>query len=263
MDKHDIEPGKHYAIREHPTDDLQHVKILESVRSGKWRAEWIDPNPGLVDYVSSRHIIVPWGQRRALLRDERNADAMTAAVDRSGFPGNHHPVAIAVTEILDSTGERDISVHHGVLSYEPDVLERVAARANIDIPDHVVGYRDRHGRHHLPWDCAIALAAAFACNEPSTVLDPIDAKEHEWSTEARRPGGHYLIDLLTEYRAVWAIVRQWAGHDAAIAAREERIRDLEQLVTSVMWDLRRTDPDCDGSLRESNAPSLDDDLAPV
>ena len=54
MDKNDIELGKHYAIREHPNDDLQHVKIVESVRSGKWRAEWIDPNPGLVDYVASR-----------------------------------------------------------------------------------------------------------------------------------------------------------------------------------------------------------------
>lgn len=82
MDKNDIELGKHYAIREHPDDDLQHVKILESVRSGKWRAEWINPNPGLVDYVASRHIIVPWGQRRALLRDERNAATMFASVDR-------------------------------------------------------------------------------------------------------------------------------------------------------------------------------------
>ena len=59
MDKNNIEPGKHYAIREHPNDDLQHVKIVESVRSRKWRAEWIDPNPGLIDYVASRHIIVP------------------------------------------------------------------------------------------------------------------------------------------------------------------------------------------------------------
>jgi hypothetical protein len=53
MDKNNIEPGKHYAIREHPNDDLQHVKIVESVRSRKWRAEWIDPNPGLIDYVAS------------------------------------------------------------------------------------------------------------------------------------------------------------------------------------------------------------------
>lgn len=245
MDKNDIELGKHYAIREHPDDDLQHVKILESVRSGKWRAEWIDPNRGLVDYVASRHIIVPWGQRGALLRDERDAATMAASVDRSGFPGDRHPIAMAVTTILDSTSERGIHLHHGVLTYETDVIERIAARAGIDPPDHPVGYQDRHGRYHLPWDCALALAEAFARNEPSTVLDPIDAQEQEWATEASEPGQHYLIDLLTEYRSVWAIIRQWAGHDAAVAAREARIRDLERLLTSVMWDLRRPDPDCE------------------
>ena len=102
---------------------------------------------------------------------------------------------------------------------------------------------DRHGRHHLPWSSALELAEAFARNEPATVLDPIDTQEHEWATEARSPGNSYLIGLLTDYRAAWAIVRQWAGHDAAIAARETRITELEHLLTQTMWDLRRPKPD--------------------
>jgi hypothetical protein len=191
------------------------------------------------------------GQRQALVRDERNAGNMASAVERSGFPGDHHPTAVAVDTVLDSTSEHSISVKHGVLSYEADALERVAARAGIDPPEHPVGYQDRHGRHHLPWDCALALAEAFARNEPSTVLDPIDTQEHEWATEARSPGHSYLIGLLTEYRAAWAIVRQWAGHDAAIAAREARITDLERLLTSVMWDLRRPILTVSGSPRAS------------
>lgn len=44
-------------------------------------------------------------------------------------------------------------------------------------------------------------------------------------------------------RARWALVRQWAGHDTAIAAREERIASLEELLTHAMWDLRRPNPD--------------------
>ncbi len=36
-----------FLSREHPGDALQRVKILESVRRGKWRVEWVDPNPGL------------------------------------------------------------------------------------------------------------------------------------------------------------------------------------------------------------------------
>ena len=89
MDKRNIVPGADYAIREHVGDELQHVKVLASVRSGKWRAEWIDPNPGLIDYVRSRDVLVEWAARHALLRDERNAEAMTRAAATSGYPGQN------------------------------------------------------------------------------------------------------------------------------------------------------------------------------
>ena len=208
MDKNNIEPGKHYAIREHPNDDLQHVKIVESVRSRKWRAEWIDPNPGLIDYVASRHIIVPWGQRQALLSDERNAGTMALAVQRSGFPGDHHPIAFAVDTILDATSEHSISVNHGVLSYEADALERVAARAGIGPPDHPVSYRDRHGRHHLPWDCALALAEAFARNEP--------LQRRGWRERRENSLGSWLPATWTDCRGRFGIPFSFprAGSDA-------------------------------------------------
>ncbi len=55
---------------------------------------------------------------------------MASAVERSGFPSNQHPIAVAVDTILDSTSEHSISVNHGVLSYEADALglaERLVA----------------------------------------------------------------------------------------------------------------------------------------
>lgn len=243
MDKNNIKTGKHYAIREHAGDELQHVKILELVRSGKWRAEWVEPNPGLVDYLRSRDVVVEWSDRRAFLRDERSAQALAASIERSEFPGDQHPLDLAVSLVLDASGERSVYAHKGVLHFERDAIERVAARAGIDVPEHPVGYRDRHGQHYLPWSCALELAEAFARREPTTVLDPIDAQEREWSMRSRQPGEKHLVSLLTEYRAAWATVRQWASHDAAVAMREERIRQLEELLTSVMWDLRRPGDD--------------------
>jgi hypothetical protein len=45
-----------------------------------------------------------------------------------------------------------------------------------------------------------------------------------------RHGEDYIIGLLNEYRAAWAVVRQWAGHDAAMIQREAEIQRLERLV---------------------------------
>ena len=67
MDKKQIEIGKEYALRE-PVKagvEFQHVKVLDHVRGSNWRVEWIDPNPGLVDFVAFQE------HRRALERTDR------------------------------------------------------------------------------------------------------------------------------------------------------------------------------------------------
>jgi hypothetical protein len=47
-----------------------------------------------------------------------------------------------------------------------------------------------------------------------------------------------LVSVVNEHRAEWALVRQWAGMDKAIAEREEEIKRLRTLLTRVTWDLR-------------------------
>ena len=64
MQKDEIELGKKYAIREPVARgvDLQQVKVIEHVRGTRWKVEWIDPNPGLVDYVTSKNIVCRWSE---------------------------------------------------------------------------------------------------------------------------------------------------------------------------------------------------------
>ncbi len=240
MQKADIKPGREYAVREPVATgvEFQRVKVLEHIRRGNWRVEWIDPNPGLVDYLKSKNIIVPWGERRAFLRDEERAEAVVRA-NEATFPGDGHPITDAIDVVFECTGEQGFFLVKGILYHEHEALERLAARAGVEVPSHPAGYRDRHGRSYLPFSCALELAHAFAAAEPQTVLDAIDAEERELAAQVREPGYTHLSSLLTDYRARWAIVRQWAGHDAAVAAREGRITELEQLLNQVMWELRR------------------------
>jgi len=85
---------------------------------------------------------------------------------------------------------------------------------------------------NVPFDEAVELAQKFCAAEPAAVLVRIETTESEWSRTATRPDGDYIIGLLNECRAAWALIRQWTGHDPAIAQREARIERLERLV----WD---------------------------
>jgi hypothetical protein len=65
------------------------------------------------------------------------------------------------------------------------------------------------------------------------------ATERKWTQEASQPGGDHLVSLLSEYRAAWALIRQWTGHDPAIAQREAQIQRLERLVWDAVYALQK------------------------
>ena len=69
-----IKPGVEYALREKraPRDYLQRVRIIEHLRGNKWKAEWVEPNPGLVHYVESGQLVAAWKERAAFLKEEDN-----------------------------------------------------------------------------------------------------------------------------------------------------------------------------------------------
>jgi hypothetical protein len=200
--------------------------------------EWLEGDrEGLKDFVKSKNIIVPWRDRRAYLRDEEKARVFRALIERSSPPGKN-PIHDAINTVFESTGDA-VSHWDGALTGEHDALERVSKRANTGIPESHSAYVDRFGTTHLPFEVAVELAQAFAAAEPETVLLAVDTQQRKYETEAREPGSSYLVPLVNEWRASWALIRQWAGHDEALAAKDEEIKRLRQVIERASWDLRR------------------------
>jgi hypothetical protein len=241
VNRSDVKLGGHYALREKRNSPIERVKVLEHVRSGRWRVEWVDPNPGLVDFVKSGALLCPWGDRHKVVRDEERWGRLRASVESSGYRGADSTVAGAVDEVLESTGE-DIWVDKGVLSGAPDALTRVAERAHLDL-DLQRGFVDRHGQRHLGWAEGVDLARAFAAMEPNTVLLHVDLMEREYEAGAREPGRSYMLCLLEERRAGWALIRQWAGLDEERARARREIEDLRRVIDQAVWRLRQGNAD--------------------
>lgn len=241
MQKSEIEVGKEYALRESRKADapLQRIRILQFVRGKKWKAEWIEPNPGLVEYVESQNLIIRWKDHKAFLRDEGHERQLQEYNERQGYKPSS-PLDNVLGQICEAVGEPHLSGYGGGITGPPDALERLKVRAGVDqTKTYPYEYIDRHGTVHVPFDGALEIAKAFCAAEPSTVLIPIEATEREWTQKASQPSGEYIVNLLNEYRASWAIIRQWVGMDAAIAQREARIQQLERLVWDAIYALQK------------------------
>ncbi len=249
MQKSEIKIGEEYALREtlKPNEPFQHVKILQHIRRNKWRAEWIEPNPGLLDYIESQHLVVRWKDRKAFLRDEEQARQLEEDNERQGFT-KASPLDNVLSQVFESVGENGLSFYRNMLSGPPEALERVKERARFDrTKNSPYTYVDRHGTVHVPVAEALEIAKAFCAAEPSTVLVEVESTEREWSQEASQPGKKYMVELLNEYRASWAIIRQWTGHDPAIAQREAHIQRLERLVWDAIYALQKAGADTEAN----------------
>ena len=226
MLKSEIKPRTEYAMREKrtPGEPFQRIKIIEHIRGNKWRAEWIDPNPGLIHYVESGQLVCLWKEHKAFLKEESEAQRLREHNDRHDYDPES-PLTKAVEQVFETVGD-DIQFYRGVLSGSPDALERIKQRAGM--PSTVaspVAYTDRKGTTHLPFDYAFEFARKFCTAEPSTVLVGVETTERERSRKAVTPGEEYIVPLLNGYRASWALLRQWAGYDAAVAQREAEIQE--------------------------------------
>src|SRR4051812_35477995 len=127
MWKAHIKPGTEYALREKRGGPVQRIRIVENVRGSRWKAEWIDPNPGLVHYVESGHLIAPWKGLKALLREEEAAARLREHNATVGYERDS-PLEKAVEQVFESVGE-SLMFWRGVLSGSREALDRVKARA--------------------------------------------------------------------------------------------------------------------------------------
>lgn len=248
MDKSNIIAGGEYGIREKRTSGtpLERVRVLQHIRRNKWKAKWIEPNPGLIDYVESAQIVVPWKEHKAFLKDEENAQRLADQNQRDGYKEGS-PIALAVEQVFESVGE-SLDCQRGVISGTTDAFDRIRTRAKVpNVSEPAGSYQDRLRTTHWPFRAGLELARAFCAAEPSTVLVGIEATERQWATEASRPGEEYVIPLLNQYRPSWALIRQWTGHDPAIAEREAYIETLQRLVWDAIYALQKAGLDSEAN----------------
>jgi hypothetical protein len=189
MLKSDINPRTDYALREKSAPDapLQRVRIIEHIRGNKWKAEWVDPNPGLIDYVESGHLICRWKDHKAFLKEETEAKRLREHNKEIGYEPES-PLTKAVHQVFDSVGD-DVEFDKGVLWGTAEGLERVTQRAGMpSMPNSPFAYTSRTRTMHFPFDYALELARKFCASEPSTVLVGVETTEREWARKAATPG---------------------------------------------------------------------------
>ncbi|HTY23277.1 MAG TPA: hypothetical protein VMC85_09115, partial [Desulfomonilaceae bacterium] len=206
MLKSEIQPGVEYALREKRAvgATFQRVRILEHIRKNKWKVKWVEPNPGLVDYVESGQLIVSWKERKAFLKEEESEQRLQNHNLHLGYK-EQSPIAHAMYEIYESVGD-EVSFYRGTLRCSPEALDRLKTRAKVVARENsMISYTDRQGTLRLPFDEALELARKFCAAEPATVLAGVEGTEGKWAQEARQPGEDYLVSLLNEYRAAWAL----------------------------------------------------------
>jgi hypothetical protein len=116
MAKTAIIVGREYAVRERRIVGLpfQRVRVLQHIRGNKWKAEWLEPNPGLKDYIESGQIIVLWQDHKAFLNGESNSIRLAEINKRDGFEPNS-PIIEAIEQVFESMGD-DIRCTRGWLS---------------------------------------------------------------------------------------------------------------------------------------------------
>lgn len=239
MQKADIIIGDEYGLREvrKATTPLHRVRILQHVRGKKWKAEWIEPNPGLVDYVEAQNLVVRWSDANAFEADEKAESRLRKDNEQHGYD-EETPVADALYSVFDSTGDK-LSFYRGDLSGTREALERVRKRAGIDPATHsALEYVDRRDVVHVPFAEALELAKSFCAAEPDTVQTYIEPTERKWAREASTKGDDSMMALLSKYRAASALIRQWMARDPSASLRHE-VERLQRLVLDAMYALQR------------------------
>jgi hypothetical protein len=195
------------------------------------------PHPGLKEYVATRQVLCPWGQREAVVRDEERA----ARFAEHAREVRDHALAEAASAVLESTGEQSAYCSDDGAQMSESDVQRILDRAGLtDSPAdlHPVAYQDRSGLIHLPLDAAVRLAKSFAAAEPQTVVSYIDDEEDELRIRGNAPGERWFHQYLREMSPGYAVARQWAGLEQEAELLRKEISRLRSLVSSAAYDLK-------------------------
>src|ERR1700744_2860259 len=177
MVREELRCGEKYGFRERPRFEdapLQCVQLLKHVRGRKWQVRWIDTHPGLIDYIDSVQILVPWAERKAYLQEEQDREAMGRHNTDVGFAPDS-VMADAVHTVFENIGDDGyFDYRDGSMSGSAESIERLRVRANLSEAEFSLAapysYIERSGRLRLPYECAVKFARAFCAQEPAGVL---------------------------------------------------------------------------------------------
>jgi len=214
------------------------VKLLAIVgRGGKIEIKYEDgPHPGLAEYVHTRQLVVPWGERQAFLRDEEHHERLK----KTAAEFNDRAVSTAVEAILEATGEQQAWLSGYGMSVSRAALERLLERSGIDVDPlklHPHAYADRFGEIHLPPQAAEVITRAFAAAEPEIVLMHLQDQEEELRARGYDPGERIYHQFLREYQPGYALARQWAGIEREAQELRKEIGRLRGLIAMAARDL--------------------------
>jgi hypothetical protein len=193
---------------------------------------------GLEEWVSTRQLLCPWGERQALLRDRQRQDGLNKDSDMIFDP----VVERAISLVLTATGEEGGFTRTWTLGLEK--AQRLWSRAELpnDPRDEPLAFVDRRGQLHLGYAGALKFATAFAAAEPEACLQLIDRSEDRLRAEGFLPGRSAYHEVLRQVRPASALVRQWAGSSEVELLRSEIAR-LQRLVSQAARDLRAAGKD--------------------
>jgi hypothetical protein len=241
MEGHLLEVGRFYAFREKraPDEPMLKVKLLDKVgRKGKVKIRFEQgPHPGLEEYVTTRQIVVAWGQRKNVLRDEERAAQLEEHRRQFSDPA----LGEAASAVLESTGESGAHADGGGTFMAESELQRIMDRAGLEGEPaslHALAFRDRAGWVHLPLEATVSLAQAFAAAEPQTVVRYLDDSEEEMRLRGNEPGDRWWHGYLRERLPGFAIARQWAGLQQEAEMLRQEISRLRRLVSTAAFDLQ-------------------------
>jgi hypothetical protein len=195
------------------------------------------PHPGLEEYIATRQIVCPWGQRRAVIRDEERDARLQEYATRV----RDKALSEAASAVLYSTGEPGAYGGDPVTAMSEAELQRILDRAGLETPPaelHHLGYRDRYGDVNLPLDAMVAVAKAFAAAEPQTVVEFLDDRDEEFRIKGRQPGERWYHEYLRELSPEHALARQWAGLQQEGEMLRKEIARLRSLVSRAAYDLK-------------------------
>jgi hypothetical protein len=234
----DLAVGRPYARRVKPHDadcPLRKIIFAGPARAGKAKIRHADDDlDGLEEWVPTRTLMCPWGERQAFLRDESRWSALQEAAARDYDP----VVEEAISTVFEATGDETGFIR--VWSVERGRAERLWRRAGLEgSPDqHPLAYTDRGGQLHLPYETAFQFAQAFATAEPEPCIHYIQEWEDRLRAEGYEPGRRVSHSVLRNMRPAHALVREWTQAGELGLLREENQR-LRQLLGRALEALRR------------------------